>query len=222
MAQSIGAMRLVIFDLDGTITWHDSFVPYVAGFLLKHPRYLARLWRVPGPLLRYPFDRRDRGRLKESLMIGLLRDVERAELASWTSPFVERLLARGCRPQAMEQVRLHRTQGDRLVLLSASPDLYVPEIGRRLGFDESISTGVRWLRDRLSGELTTENRRGEEKVRVLEQLRARHPGIEVVAYGNSDSDFPHLQLADEGWLISSRRDLARRARELQLKTAAWT
>ena len=142
-------MRLVVFDLDGTITWRDSFVPYVAGFLLKHPSYLPRLLRVPGPLLRYPFDGHDRGRLKERLMIGLLRDVERRQLAAWTSTFVDRLLATGCRPQALEQVQLHRTQGDRLVLLSASPDLYVPEIGRRLGFDESISTGVRWVQDRL-------------------------------------------------------------------------
>ena len=215
-------MRLVIFDLDGTITWHDSFVPFIAGFVLKHPHYLVRLWRVPGPVLRYPFDGHNRERLKESLMIGLLRGVERTTLAAWTSAFVDRLQTTGCRPQALEQIRIHRAQRDRLVLLSASPDLYVPEIGRRLGFDESISTGVRWDRDRLSGELTTENRRGEEKVRVLEQLRARHPGLEVVAYGNSDSDFPHLQLADEGWLISRRRALVRRAHELQLKTAAWS
>jgi phosphatidylglycerophosphatase C len=215
-------VRLVIFDLDGTITRRDSFVPFIAGFLVEHPHYLARLWHVPGALLRYSFDGHNRGRLKESLMMGLLHGVERSTLAAWTSAFVDRLLSTGCRPQALEQIRIHRTQGDRLVLLSASPDLYVPEIGRRLGFDESISTGVRWEQDRLSGELTTQNRRGEEKVRVLEQLRARCPGLGVVAYGNSDSDFPHLQLADEGWLISRRRELVRRAQELQLKTTAWT
>ena len=35
---------------------------------------------------------------------------------------------------------MHRARGDRLLLMSASTDLYVPRIGRALGFDETICT----------------------------------------------------------------------------------
>jgi phosphatidylglycerophosphatase C len=211
---------LAVFDLDGTITWRDSFVPYVAGFLWRHPAYCRRLWRVPGPLLRYLLDR-DRGRLKESLIIGLLRAVDRATLDAWTNTFAEELIASGTRPLALEQIRMHRDDRDRLVLLSASPDLYVTRIGERLRFDEVICTGVRWDGDRLDGHLTTQNRRAEEKARCIKQLRVRCPGMRVVAYGNSASDLPHLQLADDGWLISTRSGLTQRAAALGLRTASW-
>jgi phosphatidylglycerophosphatase C len=215
-------VRLVIFDLDGTITWRDSFVPFLLGFLSRNPGYCRGLWRVPGALVRYLFDGGDRGRLKEALLVGLLRGVDRQTLEDWTVDFVKDLVAHGARPQALDQIHRHRAEHDRLVLLSASPDLYVDRIGRHLEFDETLATGVRWNGDHLDGRLTTQNRRGEEKARCLEALRTRHPGLQVVAYGNSAADFPHLQLADEGWLISNRSGVLRRATELGLRTGFWS
>ena len=38
---------LAIFDLDGTLTWRDTLVPFLAAYLRAHPRRLARLWRLP-------------------------------------------------------------------------------------------------------------------------------------------------------------------------------
>lgn len=214
-------MQLALFDLDGTITWRDSFVPYARGFLARHPAHLSRLWRVPVALGNYVFDGGDRGRLKESLMVSLFRPVERSVLDLWTHTFVDTLLAHGTRAQALAQIEMHRAQGDRLVLLSASPDLYVNRIGERLGFDETIATGIRWNADRFDGHLTTPNRRGEEKSRCLEDLRARNAGLRVVAYGNSDSDLSHLAQADEGWLVSDSSRLIRRAAQLGVRTCSW-
>jgi phosphatidylglycerophosphatase C len=214
-------VRLAIFDLDGTITRRDSFVPFVAGFLTRHPSYSRGLWRVPAALLRYAVDGGDRGRLKESLIVGLLGGVERATLEQWTIAYVDQLIGSGARTDALARIREHRGLGDRLVLLSASPDFYVNRIGQRLGFDETIATSVRWNGDRLDGRLTSMNRRGEEKARCLQELRARNPSLPILAFGNSSADFPHLQLADEGWLISDRPALVRRALALGLRTAAW-
>lgn len=214
-------MQLALFDLDGTITRRDSFVPYARGFLARHPRYLGRLWRVPVPLAGYLTNGGDRGRLKEALIVGLFRRVERSVLDLWTDAFVDALLEHGMRAQALAKIRQHRTQGDRLILLSASPDIYVNRIGARLGFDETVATGVRWDGDRLDGHLTTPNRRGEEKARCLDDLRRRHAGMRVIAYGNSDADFAHLTHADEGWLVSDSSRLIRRAARLGLQTCSW-
>jgi phosphatidylglycerophosphatase C len=214
-------VQLALFDLDGTITWRDTFAPYIAGFLRRHSARMLRLWRVPAPLLAYVLCGADRGRLKEALMVALLGGAERSQLARWTDEFVGRLIRRGMRNAALERIREHRARGDRLVLLSASPDLYVHAIGQRLGFDETVSTGVRWSAERLDGRLATVNRRGAEKVRCLDQLRSRHPGVRIVAYANSRSDFEHLRRADEGWLVSDRPGLRRRGSALGLRTASW-
>ena len=44
---------------------------------------------------------------------------------------------------ALAALQVHRAAGDHLVLLSASPDLYVPLIGRLLGFERTLCTEIR-------------------------------------------------------------------------------
>lgn len=207
-------MRVAIFDLDGTITRHDTLVPYALGFMVrKRPWRLPALLLVAPVLLAYAVGLIDRGGLKAAFIRASLGGCRREKIERWTGGFVERLLAHGVFPQALEAIRAHAHAGDRLVLLSASTDLYVPAIGQALGFQEAICTGVRWNGERLCGSLTTPNRRGEEKARCVSALRVRYPGIQYVAYGNAQSDLAHLSLVERGILVngsaSARRDAAR-------------
>jgi phosphoserine phosphatase len=206
-------MQLAIFDLDGTITRHDTLVPYVFGFLKRHPWRWLRLLPVLPALLRFTIDH-DRGALKSSLIRSALGGVLRGELAAWTAHFVPALLTEGVFAQALEQIAQHRSAGDKV-------DCYVPNIGEALGFAETICTGVRWQGEQLDGELSTPNRRGEEKVRCLETLRQRYAGLSVLAYGNADSDLPHLKRADRGVLVNGSPVARREARAHGIDCADW-
>ena len=196
-------MRIALFDLDGTLTRRDSLLPYVLGFCLCHPLRLPRLLVMPWHLLRYAFAHRDRGELKQALIVAGLRGATREEIARWNDRFVRRLLERGLHPEALERLAKHRAHGDYLVLMSASPDLYVPAVARALKFNETICTGVRWNGMVLSGELTTPNRRAEEKLRGVEALRSRHDGSQITGYGNSASDVLHLRACDAAHLVNA-------------------
>jgi phosphatidylglycerophosphatase C len=208
-------MQLAVFDLDGTITRHDTLIQYVLGYLKTRP------WRVFGFLLalpavvKYLVGASDRGALKASVIHWTLGGSTRADLDAWTAQFVPNLLADGVFKDAIERIAAHRRDGDVLVLMSASPDIYVPVIGRQLGFNEVTCTGVRWNGDRLDGALTTPNCRGEEKAMRFESLRVRHPGVRSVAYGNTASDLPHLRLADRGVLVNGDTPARRQAAELK-------
>jgi phosphatidylglycerophosphatase C len=207
-------VRLAIFDLDGTITRHDTLAPYVLGFLMsKRPWRLPALLLVLPALLGHAVGIVDRGGLKSAFIRAGLGGCKRKDLARWTTDFVERLLAHGVFPDALAAIEAHARAGDRLVLLSASTDLYVPAIAHALGFQEVICTGVLWDGERLRGTLTTPNRRGEEKARCLHALRERNPGLQSVAYGNAASDLDHLKLVERGVLVngsaSARREAAR-------------
>jgi phosphoserine phosphatase len=100
-------------------------------------------------------------------------------------------------------------------------DLYVPRIGSRLGFDETICTGVAWRDGRLDGALTTANRRGEEKRRCIEQLRARDAGARIAAYANSASDIAHLAACDEPVLVNGGSRARRLAGKRGIPVADW-
>ena len=215
-------MRLAIFDLDGTITRRDTLAPYALGFLTR-----KRIWRLPILLLVLPallghaLGLVDRGGLKSAFIRAALGGCRRKDLERWTATFVDRLLAHGVFPQAVEAIRAHARAGDHLVLLSASTDLYVPAIAHALGFQEVICTGVRWKAERLSGALTTPNRRGVEKARCIAALRERHPGLEAVAYGNARSDLDHLRLVERGVLVNGSPAARREAMREGIGCTHW-
>lgn len=215
-------MKLAVFDLDGTITRHDTLIQYVMGYLKSRPwRLFGFVMAVPVVVL-YLVGLSDRGALKGSVMHWTLGGSSRRDLDEWTSRFVPRLLERGVFARAMEQIAEHRRNGDTLVLMSASPDLYVPAIARELGFNDVTCTGVRWSGERFDGRLTTENCRGQEKVRRFGILRERHAGLAAAAYGNADSDLDHLQLADRGVLVNGNEQARRRAVGLGVVCESWS
>jgi len=214
--------HVALFDLDGTLTWRDTLMPFLAGYALRHPARLLRFWRLAPALVEYAARGRDRGRLKSRIIRAVMGGDCRAKIDAWADSFVRNLGPHHVfRPAALAAVEAHRAAGDHLVLLSASPDLYVPLIGRLLGFERTLCTELRWRGDRLDGALQGPNRRGEEKLRCLESLRTEYPGTPIVAYGNSGSDLAHLRRADHAVLVNGNSAARRAAAKAGIPVADW-
>jgi phosphatidylglycerophosphatase C len=212
---------LVFFDLDETITRHDTLLPYALRQLLRRPWRAPLLLGVVPPVINFVLGRGNEGPVKQAFIKATLGGSRRAEIEAWTARFVPKVLAHGTFADALRKIAEHRNRGDYLVLMSASTDLYVPAIARELGFNETICTAVRWDGDRLDGTLTTPNRKGEEKARCFLGCRERHPGLATTAYGNSHSDLPHLRLADHGVLVNGSERARREAQELGVTCVDW-
>src|SRR5262245_25368705 len=136
-------MRIALFDLDGTLTRHDTLFSYVLGFCLRHPLRLPRLLAMPWHVCRYFFRNKDRAELKQALITTCLRGATRGQIARWNRTYVAGLVRSGLNSSALTRALAHRARGDYLVLMTASPDLYVPPIARALRFNETICTGVK-------------------------------------------------------------------------------
>jgi phosphatidylglycerophosphatase C len=172
-------------------------------------------------LVRFALGLADRGQLKAAWIGALMGGCTRGEVESWTARFIPRLIARGLHADARAAIEMHRTTGDRLVLLSASPDLYVPAIGSALGFAQVLCTRVAWRDDRLTGALATPNQRGAEKARSVVALRAQYPQLPLVAYGNAASDLEHLRLADCAVLVNGSREAREAAARSGINCVTW-
>lgn len=213
--------RLALFDLDGTLTRHDTFVPFVLGLLLRHPARWPRVLLLLAPALGYLAGRLDRGGLKGAILHALFRGMPRSTLRAFAVAYAARVVPARLFAQGLEAFRGHLAAGDHVVILSASPDLFVPDIARCLGAHAVHCTQVRWQADRLDGRLSGLNRRGEEKTRVLEQLRAAHPGMPVIAYGNSPSDLDHMARCEEALYINPGSALAASLDARGIAHARW-
>jgi HAD superfamily hydrolase (TIGR01490 family) len=200
-----GDVTLVVFDLDGTITRHDTTMPFLFGYLVRHPWRVPRLVAVLPAALRFVFGAHDRGALKGALLHHALGGLPHRDIDQWAARFTARLCGRGLFAEALQAIGEHRAAGHHLVLMSASVDCYVPRIGALLGFAETICTKVRWNADgTLDGRLASANLRDQEKARQLQALQARLQPTATIAYGNSTTDLPHLRLASEGFFINGR------------------
>jgi phosphatidylglycerophosphatase C len=214
---------VALFDLDGTLTWHDTLFLFLMSFLRRHPARALKLWRLPFALGSFLVRNHDRGLLKSRVIRMAMGGASRSVVETCADSFVGSLGPRHrFRPAALAALEAHRAAGDHLVLLSASPDLYVPRIGRSLGFERTLCTEIEWRGDRLEGTLKTANRRGAEKVRCLTWLRTQYPDLPIVAYGNSASDLDHMQHADRALLVNGNAAARALAARRGIPTSNWT
>ena len=212
-----------VFDLDGTLTWRDTLLPFLTSFLRRHPWRVLRLWRLPFALLSFDIRNRDRGLLKSQVIRMVMGGATRNVIDAHAAWFVDALKRHHrLRLAALAMLEAHRTAGDHLVLLSASPDLYVPRIGSALGFERTLCTELEWQGERLVGTLKTANRRGIEKLHCLAWLRTQYPGVPIVAYGNSASDLEHMRCADRALLVNGNAAARAAAARSGIPTSNWT
>lgn len=195
---------------------------WLCAWLWRRPWRWPRLLAVLPCLLRFLAGKADHGELKGQLLHATLGGIPRAALAAHSTCWAQRFAQHGCFDDALAAIRAHRSQQDRLVLMSASVDTYVPVLARALGFDECICSPAGWRADgRYDGRLTGPNCRGEEKVRQFRTRHAREPQLKTWAYGNSAHDLPHLQLADRAYLVNAPNQLRKQAASLGVDCVDW-
>lgn len=216
-----GPRRLAVFDLDGTLSRADTFGPFVLGLLRRHPARVLRLPLLIFPVVGFLLRLIDRGGLKGAVLHRLFGGLSRKAVDDWAARYASLVVPHRLFAEGLAALRNHLAQHDHVVLLSASPDLYVPRIGAALGVSETICTTVRWNGDHLDGRLAGPNRRDQEKLRVLEELKQRLPGLSVIAYGNSGADLPHLYRCEDAVYVNAPPALARELSSRGLTCLNW-
>jgi phosphatidylglycerophosphatase C len=189
------ARPLAAFDLDGTLTHRDTLLPFLRQAVGRGRTYRALL-ASSLPLARAAaFGGTHRDTAKAAVLRGVLAGAPLDGLTEAAEAFADHVVTHRVRPEVRAQVDWHRRKGHELVLVSASPELYVTPIGRRLGFDTVLATRLEVDADgRLTGRLLGANCRGPEKVMRLREWRGEGVSIDY-AYGDSAGDREMLDLA---------------------------
>lgn len=192
------------FDFDGTLSRRDTFLPFLQRVCGAQRLYRA-LARSGPSLSRMAVGRADRDAVKDALLVRLLAGHPADELAEQGIRYAEFL--RGSdrlRPDTLARARDHLDRGHRLVVVSASPSVYLEPLARALGFEAALTTRLE-VDDggRITGRMVGGNCRGPEKVARLEAwLDGASPP--VYAYGNSSGDRELLARAHVGVMVRPR------------------
>ena len=192
------------FDFDGTLSRRDTFLPFLQRVCGAQRLYRA-LARSGPALSRMAVGRADRDAVKDALLVRLLAGHSADELAEQGLAYAEFLHSSDrLRPDTVARARDHLDRGHQVVVVSASPSVYLEPLAGALGFEAALATrlevdGAGCITGRMLGG----NCRGPEKVARLEEwLAGRAPRI--YAYGNSSGDRELLARADVGVMVRPR------------------
>jgi phosphatidylglycerophosphatase C len=187
------------FDVDGTLTRGGSVARFVVAVVGWRRLLRGALRHLPSVLLGPVVGGRAADRAKERLFEATLGGTPLADAEAAARRFAEAHLARRGRPDVLVRLAAHRQAGHLVVLVSASPTLYVARLGELLQADGVVATELAVDQaGRLTGRLAGANCRGAEKARRLAAWLAAHgaEGAELWAYGNSAGDRELLARAD--------------------------
>ncbi|MFH0783265.1 MAG: HAD-IB family hydrolase [Pseudomonadota bacterium] len=186
-------MNLALFDFDGTISTRDSYLLFTRflnrkkffwGCLFLSPRIMGYLAKV------YPNDA-----LKQDFLRFFYKRKTAAELNVYAATFCSSILPAIIRPQALQRILWHQSQGDITVVVSACPRLILEPWCLSVK-SNIIATEIEFdAQSKATGKIVGKNCWGQEKVhRIVAQYELKLYA-EVFAYGDSIGDIPMLQLA---------------------------
>ncbi len=207
--------KLAVFDLENTLIAAnvvDSFSWLATASLsgTDRPRMLASLLMEAPTLL--ALDTRDRSDFLR-YFYRRYRNANEAEITRLAPEFLTGYLLRKSFPQGIARVRAHRRVGHRTVCITGALSIIIEPL--RPLFDDVVALEMPAKDGVLTGELPGTLPIGEARADVLRSL-SRKFGIALentVAYADSTSDLPLLELAGQAVAVnpdSKLRQLARR------------
>ncbi|MGU7775005.1 HAD family hydrolase [Burkholderia sp. MR1-5-21] len=187
------------FDFDGTITTSDSFRHFVR-YAIGTPRFAwAGLCALPW-IVAMKAGRLSRGDAKAKFAWFALGPMRADALDDVARRFVDGYLPRLVRPEMLERIREHRARGHEVVLVSASPSLYLDKWAKTAGFDAVLATRLAFERGAFAGRLDGDNCWGPQKVVRLRAWWGDRPPTTLYAYGDSRGDQEMAELANRAWI----------------------
>jgi phosphatidylglycerophosphatase C len=160
------------FDLDGTLTDGGSVVRWLTAIggartvraaIARHAVALASGALQSGHAADVA---------KEALFVDVLEGVELGRAQEVSTAFAAEHLRHSLRPAIASRLASHLDAGHVVVVVSASPALYVRRIAESLGAHGTAATELAVVEGRLTGRYEGANCRGTEKLRRVDALLA--------------------------------------------------
>lgn len=205
----------VIFDMDRTITRQPTWTRFLIFANRARPVFWLFLLRIlaQGAAYKLGFASRDSVKV---VSLRALSHLSRSQLETIAADFIAREVKTGLRPGAVAAIRWHVARGDRLIIASASVDLYVDLLARALGFQEVIATRLDWSEN---GSVPPPRLLGKNCYGDAKMERIADHGLSRFQYAYSDhvSDLDMLLMAENGIAVNPSSGLRQAAQKRGLR-----
>ena len=185
---------LVIFDLDNTILNGDS--DYAMINYLVHTQALDESAAKQNQIFIEDYQR---GELDfdayTTFALSAYIGMTRTEINEYMRPFVTKVIEPMINTLALKIIHDHGDSGDTILLASATNELIVQPIAKRLDIQNVIGTQVKFINDKCTGEYIPPSALGEGKLQLVQQWMQKNNFDDfsgVTFYSDSINDLPLL------------------------------
>ncbi|WP_196141074.1 HAD-IB family hydrolase [Aliikangiella sp. G2MR2-5] len=190
-------MKLALFDFDGTITTKDSLEDFIQ-FAVGKPRYYIGLLLLSPMLVAYLLKLVRNDIAKQMLMSFFFKGWKTKRFEKLANEYSLLKIDDIVRPKALTRLKWHQEKNDKIVIVSASIDVWLKPWCDRNGF-ELLSTRMESVDDLLTGKFANRNCYGEEKVNKIKSNYQLEEFDFIYAYGDTAGDKPMMALANESF-----------------------
>lgn len=184
---------LALFDFDGTITTKDTlieFVKYQAGIV----HFFIGLFLISPFIIAFKAKLIPNWKAKEAFFNFFWGGMPVNKLINYAKNFSEIELQKLIRPKAIEKIREHLEKKHRVIIVSASADLWL-KYWCEMNSVELISTHLETKDGIITGKISGKNCYGPEKVKRINEFLNLKDFKTIYAYGDSKGDKEMLQIA---------------------------
>jgi len=194
-------MRKIIFtDLDGTLTYKDTY----RRFLIKHfsiKRLISNFYSLLKVFILYIFRVKNGNDVKIETFKSFFSNKNVNEVESTIEKFVTNI---EWNKNVIDKIFKEKANGAKVIIVSASPDLYLESICNELGFHDYICTLVEFDSNIYTGKFIGKVCNFDEKVKRIKEYLDDEEYYKI-SYGNSKGDYRMLEYCEESYFVKKSK-----------------
>ena len=186
--------KLYCFDFDGTLTYKDTMFLYLkfynpSKFRLQFVKHIPLFILLKLKLA-------DAEKVKKSFIGSILKGQLQTKIEEKSKRFFEENYPKIIRENALDFIKNIDRNSTESYIVSASLDIWVKPFAEEFKMN-LLATKAEFVNDKFTGNFTTPNCNGIEKVKRIQEAISDKKFDKKIAFGDTDGDKPMLNFANE-------------------------
>lgn len=186
-------MNLALFDFDGTITTRDTYTKFVFSST-KSVRLVIGIFLLFPAIILHKAGLLSASKIRPLISRVAFMGIPEKQLDASAERFVSKYLPSVLRGGMLQKIAEHKENGDHVVIVSASISPYLKIWCKRHEVD-LICSELEVRNGRLTGAYLNGDCSSERKVARIKERIDLSLYSKIFAYGDSEEDYPMLNLA---------------------------
>lgn len=191
-------MNLVLFDFNKTITKKNSSLDFFNYISNIHKFLKVKKILFLPVAIAYAIGFISKNQLSERFLTFCFKGWKKSYIDEIAKRYADTLLTKIIRPIALNQIKKHKLNGDRVVVVSASFDFLIEEWCLKNGL-EFICSSIQTKNGLITGKFEGKCCDGIEKVKRIQKKYNLKNYDTIFAYGDSHGDKDMLKISDIGF-----------------------